>query len=549
MKTQLDHLEIFSSFAKKGKNTERLAGNNCIIYTRVSSKEQEMGYSLESQKKSIENFITQRKFSCLASFGGFFESASKGEREEFNRMINFARKSKEKVSYILVAHSDRFDRKGANGIYIAETLRAENIRILSVSNPVDTFTPEGKFSQNIQFVASELENDLRRKKCTTGMIEMLENGYWPGRAPHGYDQRMERGVQIITVNEIGEKLRKAFYWKAENKYTNLQIIEKLKALGYRMTKSRLTEMFKNPFYCGILSHNMLQGRLVEGKHEKLISQELFMQINNLGTKNPKGKAAKEFTNVPLKHFIKCGECNTPFSGYLVRKKNKWYYKCNKKGCKCNISNIHLDGMFINFLSNFQILEQYIAPVKDEFMNLALTTQQNNKENEALFKSQLSEINKRLELTEEKFICGDINKELYDKFSAKYKAERLDILNQLDTMRLNLSNLEKTINKYCNLLMNIPSMWACGGYEAKRELQNFLFPDGILYYRESDNYRTPKINAPIFDLVELAGKLKGDKTKTASLLTSGCALVAAVCSTSNKFIQDFLSIKTHLFGFK
>ncbi len=522
MKTDL---EIFSSFAKKAKNTERIDGNNCIIYTRVSSKEQELGYSLETQKKSIENFITQRKFNCLASFGGFFESASKGEREEFNRMINFARKSKDKVSYILVAHSDRFDRKGANGIYIAETLRKENIRILSVSNPVDTFTPEGKFSQNIQFVASELENDLRRKKCTTGMMEMLESGYWPGRAPTGYDQRMERGVQVITVNEIGQKLRKAFYWKAENKYTNLQIIEKLKAIGYKMTKSRLTEMFKNPFYCGILSHNMLQGKLVEGKHEKLVSKELFMQINNLGSKNPKGKHSKEFKEIPLKHFIKCGECGSPFSGYLVRKKNKYYYKCNKIGCKCNRNAIHLNEKFEHFLANFQILKQYIPPIKDEFMNMAESTQQRNQENEALLKGQLSEINKRIELTEEKFICSEINRELYDKFSTKYKAEKREILEQIESSSLNLSNLEKTINKYCNLLMNVPSLWASGGYDAKREIQNLLFPEGIMYFREIDDYRTPKINVGILDLVLIASGSERGKNKTASLLTSGSALVA------------------------
>ena len=522
MKTDL---EIFSPFAKKSKGLERIDGNNCIIYTRVSSKEQELGYSLDTQRNSIEAFKNQRKFNCVATFGGMFESASKGERAEFKRMIDFAKKSREKISYILVAHTDRFDRNGSNAIYIAETLRKENIRILSASNPVDTFTPEGKFSQNIQFVASELENDLRRKKCTSGMLDMLNDGYWPGRAPTGYDQKGKGEKQVISVNEIGQKLRKAFLWKAENKYTNLQIIEKLKAIGYKMTKSRLTEMFKNPFYCGILSHNMLQGKLVEGKHEKLISQELFMQINNLGSKNPKGKTAKEFKNVPLKHFIKCGECGTPFSGYLVRKKNLWYYKCNKKGCKCNRNAIHLDNKFEAFLSNFQLLKQYIEPVKDEFMNLAQCTVQNNLENESLLKSQLTEVNKRLELTEEKYICSEINKELYDKFSAKYKTEKTQILEQIEGMSLNLSNLEKSINKYCNLLMNVPSLWASGGYEAKREIQNLMFPDGIFYFREIDDYRTPKINAPILDLVELASSLEGGKNKTASLLTSGSALVA------------------------
>lgn len=524
MKTDL---EIFSPFAKKGKNIERIDGNNSIIFTRVSSKEQELGYSLNTQKNDCEHLNLQRKLNCVAYFGGFFESASKAERAEFDRMIKFARKSKEKISYIIVAHTDRFDRRGANAIYIAETLRKENIMILSVANPVDTFTPEGKFSQNIQFIVSEFDNDQRRLKCGNGMRDMLLAGYWPGRAPNGYDQRMEKHVQYITVNETGKILRKAFHWKAENKYTNLEIIAKLKALGVRMTKSRLTLMFKNPFYCGIISHNMLQGKLVEGKHEKLISKELFMQINNLGSKNPKGKHAKEFKDIPLKYFIRCGECGTPFSGYLVRKKNLWYYKCNKVGCKCNRSAFNLNEKFESHLKDFLIQLKYIAPVKDELVKLMGNTQQENKESETLLKSQLSEINKRLESTEEKYITNEINRELFDKYSAKYRAEKAQITEQMECLTLNLSNLEKSIDKYCSLLMKLPDLWASGGYETKREIQNFIFPEGIMYFRDIDDYRTTKINTPVLDLTAMAANLEGVKSKTASLLTSGSTLVVPI----------------------
>ncbi len=521
MKTDLEN---FTSFGKKGKNVERIDGNNCIMYTRVSSKEQEQGQSLETQKRAIERFIEQRKYICLASFGGFFESASKGEREEFKRMINFARKSKEKISYILVAHSDRFDRKGSNGIYIAETLRQENIRILTVSNPVDTFTPEGKFSQNIQFVASELENDLRWKKCSDGMIDLLKEGYLITRVPMGYDQKGRGKKQLITVNATGKLLKKAFEWKAENKYTNLQIIDKLKAHGLTLKKSQLSLMFRNPFYCGIITHNMLQGEVREGKHEKLISKELFMKINNIGSKNPKGKHAKEFKDIPLKYFIKCGECGTPFSGYLVRKKNLWYYKCNKVGCKCNRNAFNLNEKFEAHLKDFLIQFKYIAPVKDELVKLMGNTQQENKENETLLKGQLSEINTRLESTEEKYIANEINRELFDKYTAKYKAEKNQITQQLEYLTLNLSNLEKSIDKYCNLLMKLPDLWASGSYDTKKEIQNFIFPEGIMYFRDIDDYRTTKINTPVLDLTAMAANLEGVKSKTASLLTSGSTLV-------------------------
>ncbi|MGZ4100238.1 MAG: recombinase family protein, partial [Bacteroidia bacterium] len=186
MKTEL---EIFDRFAKKDKNADRIDGTNCLIYTRVSSKEQEKGFSLETQKRVIEETCDQMKLTVLAYFGGTYESAATDEREEFNRMLKFARRSKEKISYIMVYSVDRFSRSGANAIYIAEQLRQENIKIYAVTQPSDTGTIAGKFQQNIHFLFSEYDNDLRREKCVAGIKEMLLNGYWPIKAPIGFDQK------------------------------------------------------------------------------------------------------------------------------------------------------------------------------------------------------------------------------------------------------------------------------------------------------------------------------------------------------------------------
>ena len=194
MKTDL---EIFTPFAKKSKFAERLEGKNCIIYTRVSTKEQEKGYSLETQKRDIEKTCEQNGFTILAYFGGVYESAQTDERAEFNRMLQFARKSKEKVSHIMVYSVDRFSRSGANAIYIASELRKENIKIFAVTQPSDTSTATGKMQQNMQFIFSEYDNDLRREKCKAGMKEMLLNGYWCTKAPLGYNQ-ITRGKRVNT---------------------------------------------------------------------------------------------------------------------------------------------------------------------------------------------------------------------------------------------------------------------------------------------------------------------------------------------------------------
>jgi len=68
---------------------------------------------------------------------------------------------------------------------------------------------------------------------------------------------------------------------------NEEILQRLKK-RVRIYKQRLSYIFSNPFYCGIISTKMLNGELIEGTHEKLISPSLFLQVNQVRA-DAKGK--------------------------------------------------------------------------------------------------------------------------------------------------------------------------------------------------------------------------------------------------------------------
>lgn len=504
-------LEIFTPFAKKSKFAERIEGSNCIIYTRVSTKEQEQGYSLETQKREIESTCEKNNFLILAYFGGVFESAKTDERAEFNRMLKFARRSKERVSHIMVYSVDRFSRSGANAIYIANELRKENIKIFAVTQPSDTFTATGKMQQNMQFIFSEYDNDLRREKCTAGMKEMLLNGYWCTKAPLGYTQitRKKRenltldARQKITVNETGKLIRKAFYWKANDRLPNVEIVQKLKNLGLVVRKQQLPDILSNPFYCGILSHNLLNGQVIEGKHEKLVSKEIFLKANNVKSRNYTWKHNTDFGDVPLKNFIKCDICEKPYVGYIVKKKGLWYYKCNTIGCKCNRSAKVLNQKFGEEIEKYKLMEKYIQPVKAEFIKSFYESARESINMMNSLKGHLNEIKKKTEALEERYAIGEIERELYQKFIGKYRKERLDVCTEMDALTFENSNLEKRVEKYLEILMNPSKIWASNGYLGKLDLQELLFPKGIVYDREKEQYRTTEVNEVAFVMRQLS----------------------------------------------
>ena len=50
-----------------------------------------------------------------------------------------------------------------------------------------------------------------------------------------------------------------------------------------------------------------------------------------------------------------------------------------------------------------------------------------------------------------------------------------------------------------------------------EIQNIIFPEGILYDRENSSYRTPKVNSAIRLITSIAGSLEEGIKRKAALL--------------------------------
>ena len=68
----MSQLEVFHQFGK-GELTKTARTGNCVIYTRVSTKEQaDNNMSLTTQKKSCINFAIKNKYTVLGEFGGTY---------------------------------------------------------------------------------------------------------------------------------------------------------------------------------------------------------------------------------------------------------------------------------------------------------------------------------------------------------------------------------------------------------------------------------------------------------------------------------------------
>lgn len=229
----------------------------------------------------MDEFAHRTGLEIIAYFGGKHESAKTDGRKEFQRMLDYIKKNKGKVSQILVYTLDRFSRSGGEAIKLAQDLRdTYGVAINAISQPSDVSNPTGIFQQDLSLLFAKYDNTLRKQRVVAGMIYKIERDHWLSLPPQGYDIVKINDQRKLVINETGKKIQKAFQLKAQG-WKNEAIISELKLLGLPMYHQQLTKIFKNPFYCGLISHTLLEDRIVDGFHEPMISKYTFLKINEI----------------------------------------------------------------------------------------------------------------------------------------------------------------------------------------------------------------------------------------------------------------------------
>ena len=293
-----------------------------------------------------------------------------------------------------------------------------------------------------------------------------------------------------------------------------------------MKVQRLTEIFRNPFYCGVLSNALLNYEPIRGKHESLVSEQTFIKINRLLKDNSQGYSHKKMDmDLPLQKFIECDVCGTMWSGYIVKSKGIHYYKCNRIGCKCNKNAEKMHDLFAVYLTKHAAESKNIEPLK---LQLKLTYEAINKlnaENQKILKARLRETDEKLSKVEERFALDEISKETFEKVGTKFKDEKKEIENQLQPTEIYISNFEKYFDHTLKMSQKLSDLWDSSGYSLKQNLQYLMFPEGIQYNKQNNVYRTRKTNY-IFSLIaDESMSLGNKKSGLATDIFAKSALVA------------------------
>ena len=474
---------------------KELENKVAALWTRVSTERQEENNcSLDTQERICREYADTHGITIKKHFGGTHESA-KTEGELYRKMIAEVARDKE-INIILVYSFDRFSRTGTEAIMTKAYLKTKGIYVVSATQATDPDSAAGEFMENIIFLFNQFENSLRRDKSVTGMTECLKRGDWYGKPPLGYDHRKEGKSHILTVNDTGRILKNAFVWKAEG-VGDMEIVKRLKSYGLTIDRRHLNKLLHNPFYCGYITHKLLgvdesgEPVQVKGNQEKLIDESLFMKIQNQSRAGYEHQDETE--NFPLKRHVKCADCGGYLTGYTVKARGRDYYKCNKKGCKSNHSTEKLHSKYITILNGYGIPDAFI-PILSKVLKKVFDTYNENKGTaKSLFKKRETETLKKIEEIKVKHGLGQIDKSVYNATLSHLNTSLAEIRRGLEESSQNLSNERKFIDRVIATACKLGTFWKEANFTTRQTLQNLVFPNGIIYDKVLDDYRTDEEN--------------------------------------------------------
>ncbi len=478
-----------------------------VIYVRVSSKEQVLGFSLDSQEKICRDFSKKSEHRVLQVYREEGESAKTADRTELKKMMRFCEKNKRQIGRVVIYKVDRLSRVVSDYLAIKMFLNKLGIFLVSATENLEN-TPAGKLSETMLSAFAQFDNDVRSVRTIEGMKARLNKGLWSGKAPWGYLNTLDLSKsKVITPDPEKAPIVKILFEKySTGKYTFPELATMANKLGQKsrhgmkISKQLVSKIIKNPIYCGKIVVAKFDIS-TQGSHKAIISEKLFDEANseNKGVAGRKLARNKDSPDYPLRG-IQCVGCGGNMSGGKTKGKTKYYqyYGCIKSGCKNKraVKKNELENDFTQFLLELTPDEYFFDALK-EAIKLA-----HHAELQSVTSSERKLNIKIIELKDkkDKLLELRIDNKIPDKDFIPFREKLESKIAELEKELNNLSNpeleVDSIIDSSIEFLKHLPENWKSMDVKDLRVLRTLLFPENLVYHYPT--IKTLKL-APIYNI--------------------------------------------------
>jgi DNA invertase Pin-like site-specific DNA recombinase len=344
-----------------------------VLYARKSTESDEkQALSIESQVKEMLTIADRDGLEVVDIRRESHSAKESGQRPVFKELLDDLRRGR--YTGILTWAPDRLSRN-AGDLGSVVDLMDEN-KLIEIRTYGQHFknSPNEKFLLMILCSQAKLENDNKSINVKRGLRTRCEMGLRPGPALFGYlnEKHADKKCQVILDPERAHIAKLMFEKVAYEKWSGRKIFHWLKfELNLKtrngnkgLTLGNIYLILQSPFYYGVFEYPHKSGNFYTGRHEPLITKELFDQVQTQIKSQFVRSENKEFAFTKL---MTCGLCGSGICADEKFKKQKngnvhrhVYYGCTKardKDCKCGyINEIDLIKQFENLMDKVDIDE-------------------------------------------------------------------------------------------------------------------------------------------------------------------------------------------------
>ncbi len=184
---------------------------------------------------------------------------------------------------------------------IEEVFNKYDVGFISIRESFDTTTPFGKAMIGILSVFAQLERETIIERTRIGLRKRAEDGFWRGggKIPFVYDYDRETG--ILTINperKIIFDLMKTLRLQGAS-YPQLEAITGIDQAWIQNILNCKTNLGLVPY----------KGEIFEGRHEAVITQEEFDELQKIEKNRSHSQRASHYL---LSGKLYCGHCGAKF---------------------------------------------------------------------------------------------------------------------------------------------------------------------------------------------------------------------------------------------
>ena len=408
------------------------------IYTRISSKSQEEGTSLETQKelgiqKSKDLGMKHKLWNEGAQSSHHEDLLNRPKIVELLQDIESG-----KVKHLFVYNNDRLSRNDQTQFIIKNAIMKNGVMLYTKDGTYDLNNPTDKLMKSLLDGVAEYDNAIRAERSRLGKMNKVRNGGWYG-APPPYGYEVVDGKLAIHPEE-SKTVKRIYNWFNKGKpIAEIKSILDKEGItarrgGLFQTQS-INRLMQNTHHIGYYTYtDKKTGETIPCVCPPIVDETVWNNVQEIRKKifARKGQNNRTQRFYLLRNLMYCEECGSQMSGRIHEKRNERLYFCpnktrNWKVIKPNSNQRYkrgkVDGYGCNMTKSLNI------PITDEFVwnNVQKTVNQSSILKEG-FKN---------EVLNQKFSSDDeIKQELKN---LKVKSNRLK--SELTQVQTSIANVE------------------------------------------------------------------------------------------------------------